>query len=65
MIGFIVAGLVIGALARLLMPPRQKIGLPWPLLLGDRGRLCDRGLSTVAARPLTRECGRLKNASPR
>jgi uncharacterized membrane protein YeaQ/YmgE (transglycosylase-associated protein family) len=37
MIGFIVAGLVIGALARLLMPGRQKIGLLWTLLLGVAG----------------------------
>src|SRR5215210_4914514 len=37
MIGFIVAGLVIGALARLLMPGRQKIGLLWTLLLGLAG----------------------------
>jgi uncharacterized membrane protein YeaQ/YmgE (transglycosylase-associated protein family) len=37
MIGFIVAGLIIGALARLLMPGRQKIGLLWTLLLGVAG----------------------------
>jgi uncharacterized membrane protein YeaQ/YmgE (transglycosylase-associated protein family) len=37
MIGFIVAGLVIGALARLLMPGRQRIGLLWTLLLGVAG----------------------------
>ena len=36
-IGFIVAGLIIGALARLLMPGRQKIGLLWTLLLGLAG----------------------------
>jgi uncharacterized membrane protein YeaQ/YmgE (transglycosylase-associated protein family) len=36
-IGFIVAGLIIGALARLLMPGRQKIGLLWTLLLGVAG----------------------------
>jgi len=34
MIGFIVAGLIIGALARLLLPGRQRIGLLWTLLLG-------------------------------
>jgi len=39
MIGFIVAGLIIGALARLLMPGRQKIGLLWTLLLGLAGSL--------------------------
>jgi uncharacterized membrane protein YeaQ/YmgE (transglycosylase-associated protein family) len=37
MIGFIVAGLIIGALARLLMPGRQKIGLLWTSLLGVAG----------------------------
>jgi uncharacterized membrane protein YeaQ/YmgE (transglycosylase-associated protein family) len=38
-IGFIIAGLIIGALARLLMPGRQKIGLLWTLLLGIAGSL--------------------------
>jgi uncharacterized membrane protein YeaQ/YmgE (transglycosylase-associated protein family) len=37
MIGFIVAGLIIGAIARLLLPGRQKIGLLWTLLLGVAG----------------------------
>ena len=37
MIGFIVAGLVIGLLARLLLPGRQKIGLVWTLVLGVVG----------------------------
>jgi uncharacterized membrane protein YeaQ/YmgE (transglycosylase-associated protein family) len=37
MIRFIVAGLIIGVLARLLMPGRQKIGLLWTLLLGLAG----------------------------
>lgn len=37
MIGFIVAGLIIGALARLLLPGRQKIGILWTLLLGVAG----------------------------
>jgi uncharacterized membrane protein YeaQ/YmgE (transglycosylase-associated protein family) len=37
MIGFIVAGLVIGLLARLLLPGRQRIGLLWTLLLGVVG----------------------------
>ena len=37
MIGFIVAGLIIGALARLLMPGKQKIGLLWTLALGLAG----------------------------
>ena len=38
-IGFIIAGLIIGALARLLIPGRQKIGLLWTLLLGVAGSL--------------------------
>ena len=37
MIGFIVAGLIIGALARLLKPGRQRLGLLWTLLLGLAG----------------------------
>lgn len=36
-IGFIVAGLVIGALARLIKPGRQRIGLLLTLLLGLAG----------------------------
>ena len=34
MIGFIVAGLIIGLLARLLLPGRQNLSLLWTLLLG-------------------------------
>jgi uncharacterized membrane protein YeaQ/YmgE (transglycosylase-associated protein family) len=37
MIGFLVAGLIIGALARLLLPGRQRIGLLWTLVLGVVG----------------------------
>ena len=37
MIGFIVAGLIIGALARLLLPGKQKIGLLWTLAIGLAG----------------------------
>jgi uncharacterized membrane protein YeaQ/YmgE (transglycosylase-associated protein family) len=37
MIGFIVAGLIIGALARLIMPGKQKIGILWTLALGLAG----------------------------
>lgn len=37
MIGFIVAGLVIGALARLLKPGKQNLGLLATLLLGLAG----------------------------
>ena len=39
MIGFLIAGLVIGLLARLLLPGRQKIGLLWTLALGVVGSL--------------------------
>ena len=37
MIGFIVAGLIIGALARLVTPGRQNLGLIATLLLGLAG----------------------------
>ena len=37
MIGFIVAGLIIGALARLLKPGKQNLGLLATLLLGLAG----------------------------
>lgn len=37
MIGFIVAGLIIGALARLILPGKQNIGLLWTLGLGVVG----------------------------
>ena len=37
MIGFLIAGLIIGLLARLLVPGRQKIGLLWTLALGVIG----------------------------
>jgi uncharacterized membrane protein YeaQ/YmgE (transglycosylase-associated protein family) len=37
MIGFIVAGLIIGALARLIKPGRQNLGLLATLLLGVVG----------------------------
>ncbi|MEA2188604.1 MAG: hypothetical protein QOK16_3615 [Solirubrobacteraceae bacterium] len=37
MIGFIVAGLIIGLLARLLLPGRQRLGLLWTLVLGVLG----------------------------
>ena len=37
MIGFIVAGLIIGLLARLFLPGRQRIGLLWTLVLGVIG----------------------------
>ncbi len=39
MIGFIVFGLVVGMLARLLRPGRQRIGLLWTLLLGVAGSI--------------------------
>jgi uncharacterized membrane protein YeaQ/YmgE (transglycosylase-associated protein family) len=37
MIGFLVFGLVVGALARLILPGRQNIGLLWTLALGVIG----------------------------
>ena len=37
MIGFIIAGLIIGLLARLILPGKQHIGLLWTLVLGVVG----------------------------
>jgi uncharacterized membrane protein YeaQ/YmgE (transglycosylase-associated protein family) len=37
MIGFIIAGLIIGLLARLILPGRQHIGILWTLALGVAG----------------------------
>lgn len=37
MIGFIIAGLIIGALARLVKPGKQNLSLLWTLLLGLAG----------------------------
>jgi uncharacterized membrane protein YeaQ/YmgE (transglycosylase-associated protein family) len=39
MIGFLVFGLFVGLVARLLLPGRQKIGLLWTLALGVIGSL--------------------------
>jgi len=39
LIGFIIAGLIIGALARLILPGRQRIGILMTLLLGIIGSL--------------------------
>ena len=38
-IGFLVFGLIVGLVARLLLPGRQRIGLLWTLLLGVAGSL--------------------------
>ncbi len=47
MIGFIVAGLIIGALARLLLPGKQKIGLLWTLGLGLAGSVIGGTIANV------------------
>ena len=39
MIGFLIAGIIIGLLARLILPGRQRIGLLWTLALGIAGSL--------------------------
>lgn len=39
MIGFIVFGLIVGAVARLIVPGRQKMGLGLTLLLGLAGSI--------------------------
>ena len=46
MIGFLVAGLIIGFLARMLLPGKQKIGLLWTLGLGVAGSVIG---GTIAA----------------
>lgn len=47
MIGFIVAGLVIGAIARLIKPGRQRIGLLGTLLLGVVGSVIGGTLASL------------------
>ena len=46
-IGFLVAGLIIGLLARLLLPGRQKIGLLWTLVLGVIGSVIGGTLASL------------------
>ncbi len=45
MIGFIVAGLVIGALARLIKPGKQNLGIVATLLLGLVGAVIGGGIA--------------------
>lgn len=47
MIGFLIAGLIIGLLARLILPGRQRIGLLWTLLLGVIGSLIGGGIANA------------------
>lgn len=47
MIGFIVAGLVIGVLARLIKPGKQNLGLVMTLLLGLAGSVIGGLLANV------------------
>ena len=47
MIGFLVAGLVIGALARLFRPGRQNLGLLATLALGVVGSLIGGGIANL------------------
>ena len=47
MIGFIVAGLIIGLLARLILPGKQKIGLLWTLALGVIGSIIGGGIANL------------------
>ncbi len=50
MIGFLVAGLVIGALARLLKPGRQDLGIGPTLLLGLAGSVIDGTIADLLGR---------------
>lgn len=47
MIGFIVAGIIIGFIARALLPGRQKLGLGMTLLLGLLGSIVGGTLANV------------------
>lgn len=47
MIGFIVAGLIIGALARLLKPGKQNLSLLATLLLGLAGSVIGGGIANL------------------
>ena len=47
MIGFIVAGLVIGALARLIKPGKQNLGLLATLLLGLAGSVIGGSIASL------------------
>ena len=47
MIGFVVAGLVIGALARLFTPGKQKLGLLATLLLGLAGSVIGGTIASI------------------
>jgi uncharacterized membrane protein YeaQ/YmgE (transglycosylase-associated protein family) len=48
MIGFLAAGLVIGVLARILLPGRQKIGFLWTLALGVIGSVIGGEIANAA-----------------
>ena len=47
MIGFIVAGLIIGLLARVILPGRQKIGLLGTLGIGVAGSVIGGGIANL------------------
>ena len=47
MVGFIIAGLVIGALARLFTPGKQKLGLLATLLLGLAGSVIGGAIASI------------------
>ena len=49
MIGFLVAGLIIGFLARLILPGRQRIGILMTLLLGVVGSLIGGTIANLLA----------------
>jgi uncharacterized membrane protein YeaQ/YmgE (transglycosylase-associated protein family) len=48
-LGLLLVGLVIGYLARLLLPGRQRIGLLWTLLLGVAGALIGGTIASALA----------------
>jgi len=50
LIGLLIVGVVIGLLARFLLPGRQKIGLLWTMILGILGALVGGTLASYLGR---------------
>jgi len=48
-IGLILVGIVIGVLARLILPGRQKIGMLWTVVLGVAGALIGGTIASALA----------------
>ncbi len=48
-LGLILAGIVIGVLARLILPGRQRIGVMWTVLLGIAGAVIGGAIASALA----------------